>query len=87
MELNHFATASKDRTGLFMGKPAFIPNETTGKLILDWCNQGTEPLALHEQIESNTVEIIKRVEGSKTVKELLELCKMFPKYQESLALL
>ncbi len=40
MDTRHNATASKDRTGLFMGKPAFVPSEKTGELILQWCEQG-----------------------------------------------
>src|ERR1017187_2048550 len=84
LELNHFATASKDRTNLFMGKPAFIPNEDTGEIILKWCNQGVDPLSIAEQIEANTDEIIKRVEACKTVNELIALYKLYPKYQESL---
>lgn len=39
---NHLAKASKDRTGLFMGKPEFVISENTGKEILDWCNAGAK---------------------------------------------
>jgi len=38
----HNATASKDRTGLFMDKPAFTVDENTGKLIRQWCESGVE---------------------------------------------
>lgn len=38
IDYKHFASASKDRTNLFEGKPQFIINSTTGKKILDWCN-------------------------------------------------
>ena len=38
MDLAHRATASKDRTGLYMGKPAFTVTPETGKAILAWCN-------------------------------------------------
>lgn len=38
IDCKHFATASKDRTNLFGGKPQFIINSNTGKKILDWCN-------------------------------------------------
>lgn len=44
LDINHFATALKDRTGLFMDTPEFIPSEETGKLILDWCENGIEPI-------------------------------------------
>lgn len=39
----HMVRASKDRTGLFMDKPEFIPTEETGKLIRNWCESGKEP--------------------------------------------
>jgi len=38
---SHKAKVVKDRTGLFTGKPEAIITETTGKLILDWCNHET----------------------------------------------
>lgn len=37
---NHLVSASKDRTGLFSGKPEFIINSSTGKKLISWCNQG-----------------------------------------------
>ena len=40
VDINHFATASKDRTGLFMDQPSFQITEETGKKILEWCNSG-----------------------------------------------
>ncbi|MBL1223287.1 AAA family ATPase [Chryseobacterium sp. L7] len=39
---NHLAKASKDRTGLFMNKPEFLITSDTGKMILEWCNSGSE---------------------------------------------
>ena len=38
----HLAKVSKDRTGLFMGKPEFIISEDTGKLLMDWANSGVD---------------------------------------------
>ena len=38
----HLVNASKDRTGLFMGKPEFIISEDTGKLLIDWANAGVD---------------------------------------------
>jgi hypothetical protein len=42
MDIQHNASASKDRTNLFMGKPSFVPTEETGRLIASWCEQGEE---------------------------------------------
>lgn len=56
MDTRHNATASKDRTGLFMGKPAFTPSEKTGELIAKWCEDGEEadpiPHQWHEAVEA-----------------------------------
>ena len=41
IDIKHFATSSKDRTGLFISKPEFVISEHTGKKILEWCNMGT----------------------------------------------
>lgn len=42
LDARHNATASKDRTGLFMGQPPFVPSEKTGELIAQWCEQGED---------------------------------------------
>ncbi|RYZ23950.1 MAG: AAA family ATPase [Chitinophagaceae bacterium] len=69
MDTRHMATASKDRTGLFMGKPSFQPDEKTGQLIAQWCEQGEEAF--------NTVkpgsDWYARVEACGSQKELVEL--------------
>lgn len=43
LDHGHHATASKDRTGLFSGKPEFIPTEATGQMIAEWCENGVDP--------------------------------------------
>src|SRR3546814_942691 len=50
LDAKHNASVSKDRTGLFTGKPEFVPTEVTGKIILDWCESGEViPVIDHEQ--------------------------------------
>lgn len=41
MTHNHIATVSKDRTGIFE-EDFFTPNISTGKIILDWLNSGSD---------------------------------------------
>jgi hypothetical protein len=48
----HLVSASKDRTGLFMGKPEFVINSSTGKRLLEWCNQGVSVQDIIQQINS-----------------------------------
>lgn len=59
IDIKHFATASKDRTGLFMGKPEFIISHTTGKRILEWCNEGI-----------NVEDVKTLIQNAKSVEEL-----------------
>lgn len=57
VDIKHFAVSSKDRTGLFMGKPEFIISELTGKRILDWCNSGVSVETVRNDIaKAQTVE-------------------------------
>lgn len=64
MDTNHNATASKDRTGLFMGKPAFVPTIKTGELIAKWCSEG-------EEVPELDVSWYEGVEACNTQKELV----------------
>lgn len=43
VNMKHYATASKDRTELFAGKPEFPITSQVGTQILDWCNQCQTP--------------------------------------------
>jgi hypothetical protein len=52
----HLVSASKDITGLFMGKPEFVINSSTGKRLLEWCNQGVSVQDIIQQIK-NTFSI------------------------------
>lgn len=49
IDIKHFAVSSKDRTGLFMGKPEFTISENTGKQILNWCRSGTKQDETHPE--------------------------------------
>jgi hypothetical protein len=49
LDIRHNAIASKDRTGLFMDRPAFVITEETGRTLKTWCETGapasTKPAA------------------------------------------
>jgi hypothetical protein len=47
---NHLVKASKDRTGLFMNKPEFIINQSTGKKLKDWCRDGVSIEKIKKEI-------------------------------------
>ena len=67
IDMKHIANASKDRTGLFMGKPEFTISSVTGKRILDWCKSGVS-------IESVKNDISK----AKTIEELNSIYHQHP---------
>jgi len=73
LDIKHFATASKDRTGLFMDKPAYVISEKTGERILQWCNAGI-PLE----------EVIKQVQQSTDIVELRNLLIKYPEYRKKI---
>lgn len=58
LDMNHTATASKDRSGLFDGK-TFMPGEQTGKDLLSWVNQGVStPMTKNDAKRS---ELLKQI--------------------------
>lgn len=90
VDIKHFALSSKDRTGLFMGKPEFVISEVTGKEILDWCNAGrVDPQNVTiststSNLEPSKEEIYQRIQECNTFPELLALYKQYPDYQQYL---
>lgn len=59
---NHLVTASKDRTGLFSGKPEFVINSSTGKKLIEWCNLG-----ISVEIAMSEINTCENLEGLKHV--------------------
>lgn len=69
LDERHNCTASKDRTGLFMDKPAFIITEETGKLIKQWCESGIDTnaelkAAIASLAKAKTVEALSKIKAS-----------------------
>ncbi|HEY4289462.1 MAG TPA: AAA family ATPase [Puia sp.] len=78
VDIRHHALASKDRTGLFMDKPEFTITPDTGKLILDWCNQGAPSLAT-EKLQ----DFVQRINSCNSITELGRLYAQYPQYQKT----
>lgn len=70
---NHLAKASKDRTSLFSNKPEFVINSATGKMILEWCNSGT-----------NLQDAREKIKATKTIDELKVLYNQYSGWRELL---
>lgn len=69
----HNATASKDRTGLFMDKPSFVISELTGEMIKEWCESGLD-------VQQEIKEAVSKLANCKTVDELSTLKEILPEY-------
>lgn len=71
----HNAKASKDRTGLFIDKPEFVINASTGKKIIQWCEQG-----------SGSVEekVIQEIEACESIEGLREIYSRYPLLQNKI---
>lgn len=69
----HLARASKDRTGLFMNKPEFVINSSTGVKLIHWCNNGT-----------SLKEVKEKVNQCKTIEKLREIYKEHKHFQKEL---
>jgi len=73
LDMKNHATASKDRTGLFFGKPENKLSIETGKLIKDWCNTSI-----------SVEDMSGRINDTKTIEDLLKLYHQYPEYKEVL---
>jgi len=73
LDIKHNATASKDRTMLFMDKPPYVITPKHGERILKWCNAG----ASLEEVKS-------KIEKSASIVELRDILKAYPEYRNTI---
>jgi len=75
LTMKNTATASKDRTGLFFGKPEQKLGIDTGRLIHQWCNAGND-------ISPTDISAI--IFKCTSIDELLQLYNQHPQFKEVL---
>jgi hypothetical protein len=76
VDMNHIASASKDRTSLFDGQYMKITADT-GKMLLGWLEQGTAPEVFSDAVfEGGQVEMM----GAETLADLQEAFALAYKY-------
>lgn len=74
IDMRNNATASKDRTGLFSGKPEAKLGVHTGATIKDWCERNED---------EESIDIFERINECRSIQELLDLYKQYPQYREA----
>ena len=75
IDINHFASSSKDRTGLFSNVPDFKISSETGKTILEWCNSGSE---------TNLDEVREKIQKCDSIDGLKSLYSLYIEWKEDL---
>ena len=73
INIKHQATASKDRTGLFINSPEFTITSETGTQILEWCNSGIN--------QNDVADMITRTNDIQTLREIFN---NYPEFQKLL---
>jgi len=73
LDIKHNATASKDRTCLFMDQPSFVVTKGTGKRILKWCDYGVKLEKIKQEIKA-----------AQTVETLRDILKRYPDYRKEI---
>jgi hypothetical protein len=73
LDIKHNASASKDRSGLFMDKPDAVITPDFGKRILKWCNTGA------------TLDDVKqKITKATSVVELRDILRTYPEYRNEI---
>ena len=75
VDIVHQAKATKDRSGLFIDKPEFVINASTGRKIREWCDNGTG--TEQEMLATIAKEIIECT----SVEGLRHIYSKYPSYQ------
>lgn len=73
IDIKHNAVASKDRTGMFVGKPEFLISSDIGKRILQWCNSGADINA-----------VVLALKNAQSEEELYSIYHQYPEWREQL---
>ena len=87
LDIKHNAVTSKDRTGLFDGKPETRISVETGKQIRNWCNLGIEELPITlPSIGVQSSTLLQNISACNSVVDLLILYKkLSPNAQQEYA--
>jgi hypothetical protein len=75
LDIKNHAIASKDRTGLFFGKPEAKLSVETGRIINEWCNKGND-----ESVD----DVSRRIGDVMSITDLIALYHQYPQFKEVL---
>jgi hypothetical protein len=70
IDIKHNASATKDRTGLFMDQPPFKIDSSIGEQISKWCNQGVD-----------VEDVLRKVSESSNLDQLRNIYVSYPQFR------
>lgn len=73
LDIKHNASATKDRTGLFMDKPDAVISPEMGQKILKWCNEG-----------KSLSQIVLEIKSADNLDTLRGILRQYPEYRKEL---
>ena len=73
LNVKNYASSTKDRTGLFTGKPEFKINAIIGKKLAEWSLNSSNPNEVKELINS-----------TQSLEELIDIYNSYPDIRDSL---
>ncbi|SDZ48669.1 MULTISPECIES: AAA family ATPase [Rhodonellum] len=76
INIKHFASASKDRTGIFGSLPDFRITAETGEMIKNWC------LSSEPSVEADPKDFLEAIQSCKSLDQLYRLYNENPSLQE-----
>lgn len=76
LTIKHYATSTKDRTGLFQDQPEFIIDEEAGKKLMEWGDSGQDVIYCEHCRKGGRMVLITPEEAEATKRETgMALCK------------
>jgi hypothetical protein len=73
LDIKHNATATKDRTGIFMDKPPWVITDATGQRIKSWC-----------MADINLEDILSKIRSATTVDQVRQIYNTYPLLQNDI---
>jgi hypothetical protein len=84
----HYATATKDRTGLFMGCDVEVITEGTGLKLLEWLNSGVDVEAQSRaEREHFKTQILPGLSALNTVEQIKSYCATYKAQAQSIGMM
>jgi len=84
VDINNFATATKDRTAIFKGRPEFKIDTDTGLKIKQWCDMGIDFEHQEQQkkdsLNNELQDAVKKISSFETVSDMTDYKLSLPAY-------